>query len=133
MIAFPSVFGRVLIAVMFFVIGASFLFFGLTMFPPLIFISMFSFLFAPTYFWRAGRLCAEIQNGTLVVRSYFQRNDRFVPLVNLQRIYRGASGEDTVLEFPDRQFILSDSYFPDSKTRDTVFRSLQSYVKKDAD
>ena len=131
MITFQPLFGRIMVAAMFIVMGVTFLIFGLTIFPPVILLSIISFVFAPIYFWRAGCLGVEIQNGTLIVRSYFQRHDTFVPLANLLLVFRGACDDATVLQFSDRQFILDDSYFSDLKTRDAIFQSLQSYAQRD--
>jgi hypothetical protein len=88
-------------------------------------------IFALIFLWRGGRLGAEIQQDTLVVRSYFRRCDTNIPLAGLLRACRGACDDATVLEFPDRQFILDDIYFRDSEARDSILRSLQSYAKRD--
>ena len=120
-----------MVAAMFIVVGVEILFISLMMCPPLAFLSLFIFAFALIYLWRAGRLGAEIQNDTLIVRSYFQRHDTFVPLSDLLRVHRGACDDATVLEFSDRQFILDDAVVPDEEVRRALFQSLQSYAKSD--
>jgi hypothetical protein len=97
----------------------------------LVVVGVVPLLFGPVYFWRGWRLGAEIRNDALVVRGYFRRQDTVLPLCELLWVHRGASDDATVLEFAGRQFILDDSYFPDSEARDALVCSLRPYAKTD--
>ena len=127
----PPLAGRGVVAITSITVGVFFVGFGYTVVRAgegygigLIFVGSAPLLFAPIYFWRGGRLGAEIRDDCLVVHHYFR--DTVFQLEKPLRVYRSA--DSIVIETPNRRFVLDDSYFSDHVVRNALFEVLLSHA-----
>ena len=125
----PPIAGRALVAITMIAVGAFFIFFGYAVACAgegygigLIAVGILPLLVAPVYFWRGGRLGAEICGDCLIVHHYFR--DTIFRLERPLRVYRSV--DSMVIEAPNRRLVIDDCYFSDVTVRDALFEALLS-------
>lgn len=121
----PPVTGRILVGVASTGTGAVFIAVGYATASGgygigLMVVGAVALLFAPIYVWRGGRLGAEIREDCLIVHHYF--HDIVVPLERPLHVSRCVDA--TVIEMPNRRFVLDDCYFSDASLREALVQAL---------